>query len=1052
MGTTKRPTGMSISRKNNKFTCSWKHPEKYNDGQQCYYRIKKGDKWGHWNDAGTKFVEGWKKISCDHSTKEKTLTVTMSRYYPNKTSSGSYKKTLEAIQFKVRGKHDGDKWSDFTKETYHIYNPKDLKTITATLTEGSSNETTFAWTGTAADDSHYYYTETYWESILLKDSTITSGKEAFSATYVSGSKQSNTSTLNSSKTITESTSTIEDGHSYTRWFRICKRGPSGRSDYKYAKHIYAPANPASNTAAAAEENSSGGYDCQMSWETSISNGSNPIDSIVAQYAKTIPAPGLTCPSENVTWNDAKTSEYKKGKDGAYFHIDGTLSANNCLFTRVNTMYDGQTTFGPAVLAQVGRLSTPSSCSVTDINYTNHKVTVSATNAAASDVEDSKLAVVYQGDKYPQTVIGIIPAGSSSITNLQCPNWDTQTHFDIGVYAYVGNESYTADSSGVRTYSITPLPGKPLMTSEFRWWNGGSVPKAPASVSVSSTNTVGTIKVNWTWSWNDADGAELSWSDHADAWQSTDEPSTYKVSSLFTGQWYISELETGIKWYVRVRLMKTDGDDTVYGPYSDIKEINLSSAPNIPALFLSDAVVRRNGNFTASWGYTTTDGTPQGYAEICEATITSSGITYGNVIANTTTAQNLTLYPAKLGWANGSTHNLCVRVVSGSGQVSDGWSAPVPIRVATPLTCAVTYPSGGNLQTITIVDDSVEETTRTALSLIDMPLTLTVTGAGDFGNTTVAIERADSYFLDRPDERWVPSHEGETIALVNQVGESTITIDNEDLLGTLDDGAKYRIVATVSDSYGQRDELDPPILFEVHWSEQAKAPSGTVVIDEENMIAKITPTVTSPGTGATCDIYRLSVDRPVLVYEDADFGTTYVDPFPTIGEFGGHRLVYKTANGDYTTPDGEIAWTDLREADGDRLNTMYNIIEFGGDRVQLMYDVTISNSWEKSFQTTEYLGGSVRGDWNPAVQRSTDMSSRVVTIKDQDTIMAMRRLADYDGICHVRTRDGSSFAANVNVTENFDMGQEIIAREFKVSITRVDPEGFDGQTLAEWLDT
>jgi hypothetical protein len=81
-----------------------------------------------------------------------------------------------------------------------------------------------------------------------------------------------------------------------------------------------------------------------------------------------------------------------------------------------------------------------------------------------------------------------------------------------------------------------------------------------------------------------------------------------------------------------------------------------------------------------------------------------------------------------------------------------------------------------------------------------------------------------------------------------------------------------------------------------------------------------------------------------------------------------------------------------------------------------------------------------------------MSSRVVTIKDQDTIMAMRRLADYDGICHVRTRDGSSFAANVNVTENFDMGQEIIAREFKVSITRVDPEGFDGQTLAEWLDT
>lgn len=1036
MGTTKKPTGMSVTRSGAKITCTWKKPEKYNDGQQCYVRLKVGGYWGHY-DSGT-FKKGWLKMSCTNTTTAKTYENTLSRYYPN-----SGKKKLTEVEFKVRGKHSNDdKWSGYTTDSFEV-NPPHKPTLTKSVTEGVSNQATFSWTLSTKDtsSSHAWFTQLEWEAILIKGCQETKGADAFSYPIVSGSKQSGTSTTSSSKTITESS--IADG-SYSRWFRCRANGPGGHSDWVYAHQTYAVPNRAVNVENEVINSPSGGYEVYTEYSAS-SDAAYPIDTTTVQYALATPAAGLTYPSSGSSlWTDGNTTAHKTKNDEMRFHVNTAVDLDECLFVRVNNTYNSQTTEGYPWIAKYGKLKTPSITALST-NDTNHKATITATNN--SDVPDSFLAIIYQGSTHPQKVVGIIPAGSTDPVVVQCPDWSTQTAKKFGVYAVVGNTSYTTDANNVKTYTFTPYSNKELMVSDATW-QGGTVPQAPTSVSVAQTNTPGTVRVNWNWPWDDADGAEISWADHEDAWESTDPPETYKISSMHTGQWNIAGLTTGMKWYIRVRLVK-GGDNEVYGPYSETQLINLSSAPNVPTLVLSAPIVSKSQSFTASWGYTTTDGTGQGYAEICEATVTGSGITYGTPFIHTTTAQHVTIDASR--WAVNTTHYLCVRVVSESGQACDEWSAPVPIKVANPLSCSIT--TGSNLSNVTVEDDSVDGTTKTVLGLTDMPLTVTVTGAGDFGTTTLAIERAESYFLEQPNETYLPAHAGETVALVEQMGEAAISIDNEDLIGSLDDGAAYKFVATVSDTLGQRATAELP--FEVHWTNQAKAPTATIQIDETDLIAKITPAATNPGTGDTCDIYRLSVDRPSLVYSGAAFGTMYVDPFPTIGEYGGYRLVYRTKNGDYTIADNEeLAFTDYRAADSDtyRLDTMYNIIEFGGDRVQLMYDVTISNSWEKDFQATQYLGGAIQGDWNPAVARTGSVASRVVTIKDQATIQAMRRLADYAGICHVRTRDGSSYPANVDVSENYNMGQEVIAREFTISITRVDPEGFDGQTYLDWTNS
>ena len=63
---------------------------------------------------------------------------------------------------------------------------------------------------------------------------------------------------------------------------------------------------------------------------------------------------------------------------------------------------------------------------------------------------------------------------------------------------------------------------------------------------------------------------------------------------------------------------------------------------------------------------------------------------------------------------------------------------------------------------------------------------------------------------------------------------------------------------------------------------------------------------------------------------------------------------------------------------------------------------------------------------------------------------MRRLAIYAGVCHVRTPDGSSFSANINVTEDREEKKINMIASFTLEITRIDSEGFDGMTYDEWI--
>ena len=677
-------------------------------------------------------------------------------------------------------------------------------------------------------------------------------------------------------------------------------------------------------------------------------------------------------------------------------------------------------------------------------------------------------------------------------------------------------TYIAGSS-TYTYKIYEIPSIKMQSKTL--WQDGDIPRAPSNVMVQSPRE-GVALVTWDWAWKSADIAELSWSDHDDAWESTDQPQTYRINNAHAGKWSIYGLDSGTTWYIRVRLIKTTSGGENPGPWSDPIGLDMASAPNAPILTCSKKSVTHDDSFTISWEYESTDGTDQKDAVLRSATLSNTGeLVLGDEIrTDIGTNRSLDLIPDDLGWLTGNKYGFVLKVISESEKHSP-WSEPEYISIAEPLSCSITSTSlstagiyiltsdvaldtgktyytlsGTQVSTPVIddistyyelsnsvytkTDDGAIDTTKTYYTvsgtivsepdvsdigtyyeyyswniLTEMPLTLTASITGGIDNqryTSVSIERAASYFVDRPDETTYSGYEGETVYSSSVSNPSSISIAQSDLLGNLDDTAYYKLTVFTYDDLDQTAE--DYVYFYVKWEHQAAVPGATVEFDSQYSVMKITPTI-DPNKyeeGDTFDIYRLSVDKPVLIVKGGTFGETYVDPYPTIGFYGGHRVVTVTANGDFISNDvdSDMAWIDLDYEDGDIFMSDFPIVNFGEGSFEILYNVDLSTNWTKDFRETRYLGGHIQGDWNAGIHRDSTINSVILREEDTATAVMFRRMAEYPGLCHIRTLDGSNYYADVQVSETIPH-DETLTNSYSFKITRVDSDGYDGIELSDW---
>lgn len=998
MAKSSKPTGLKITRDGNKFVCEWSVPSGGYEKQ--YFKATTFD-----------------SAEIGGSAKKKGVSINLANRHPNG-------KKLTSFGFMVKGKQKNKDMSDWTDKKSHDINPPKKPSVTRELT--AANKSKFSWTVANTDnDSWYPFYRVSVYTALVKDCTYAPKDAPDSVWTLITTQGSLPDGANVSKSgyksaitgfnatgyveLTESSAVLATGN-HTRLMKIVSQGCGGDTA-AYSSQVYGSAKEATQSEGEVNDTSAG-YDILVSWDTAYDK-SCPIDETTVQWTMAVPNSDMSCPS-GASWTDGATIKDTTGAEAVHIQIDQTLSPDQCLYTRVNTKHESNVTPGAPKLQKVGKLKAPS-ITVTNTSQTNQTVTLTATQA--TEVSGAKLAVIYSKNG-SETIVGLL--NGTSTTTIKCPAWTSGDTIMFGVRSVLPKSTSSDTEGGVTIYTVESYMDSDLI------WQSGTVATAPSGISLSKSGD--DVLVTWVNNWADATGIELTWSENPNAWESTDQPDSFEVDNPFITSWRIAGLETGTTWYVKVRSVSGDGSTKAYSPFSPRAEINLSSSPSIPTLALSSDIVAVGKTFTASWEYGSTDGTPQSEARI----YTYASNTY-TLVARTSTQE----YADLTAWETPGTYQLCVEVISASGQKSER-SSLVGITVADPVTCSMT----NSLEDITVTDD--DQTTRTVRALTELPLTATVTGASLTGTTSLTIARTDAYHLGRPDESALDGFNGEIILDYTQTGSAQISIDVDDLTGSLDEGGKYILTATVTDSIGQSASASEE--FEVHWTDPALIAEGEMLMDADARVAMITPTAPQGALVTdTVDIYRLSADKPVLVYEGAEFGSKYVDPYPAIGRHGGYRLVYRTKEKNYVTANGELAFTDLQN---DILDCKKTIIDFGTDRVELQYNMDFTSSWVKNFETKSFLGGSIKGYWREGVTRSGSVSAVAVPAYDTEIVEAMRRLSEYVGRCHVRTPEGSSYTADVQCQEDWTHDQAGKIVSFSLTLTKVD-QNVDGMTYEEF---
>lgn len=1056
MAKTKHQKGVKIARDgaSNKFTVSWDHGQKaYTDQQMIWYEVysKTTDK----NKKKRHRISH--KVNLTKGDKRKSFKIDWDDYPPTGT------KRLCYLSVKLKAKSKSG-WSDWTKEySFDIDKPKapNFNADQKPAPIKNANTATYTWNLYDSGGSQMYHWSHY-QVVELENFDGTTIKEVtWKSKYRVKEGYLVYSRIDPYNTIDVPLTILPKGHGrVTQFFRVRTYGPQGFSKWATSWHVFGGGQIPSGVSTKVT-NTKGGYIVNVTWKLDSGKYNNPSDEVVVRAASTEPYVSKTsktnganfsisCPTSPApSWTDHSPITDTGGKDRLTFAMDSRPSENEVLFVQVVNKHDTDDTdrasgiFPVKIGNTYGRLTEPT-LRTADYNPNTHLVNIQIDHGTT--IANSYAAVyVKRGSESASTIRGIIPYGTSSLTIALPDNIAADESLKFGVKNFVANYTYTSNS-GIYTYSI----GTTYMSSDIVW-AGGDVAGPPA-VQLSNPEP-GTILVTWDWPWAEAQSAELSWSDNMYAWESTEGPTTYVISNNHAGRWRICNLDFG-RYYVRVRLIKSGDNYETYGLYSDANtSIDLTAdVPPIPTLTIEPAVIAPDSEINCYWQYAAEDGSSQLQADIYEATVDDQGeITYSTrplVVANT--EQHITIDTRPLHWTSAtSPRYLAIETVSTYGTRS-GRSALASVQIVDQLVVSVSFGTGF---TSTVEDDI------TYYWLNTLPFTMNVEGSDFNGTTSFYIRRATSYLIDRPDGDTAQGYKGEAVFIATIEGETSITVNAADsrIIGSLDDGVRYDVVIIARDQYGQTAKATGS--FTINWDHKADEPTASINMDYENSVAILQPIATTPEgdtitvlEGDVCDIYRLTADTPELVYEGALFGSTYVDPYPAFGVNGGYRFAYRTKYNDFKTEEGVPAWTDYGWADNATLDTFDTIIDFDGYQVHLPFNLELSHKWEKDFTETKYLGGAVQGDWNPAVSHTMTINTDVAVEYFSETAQLMRLLAMYPGVCHVRTPDGSSFSADVVVSE--DREEKMIRKiaKFSLDITRVDQEIPDGMTYEDWIGT
>lgn len=564
-------------------------------------------------------------------------------------------------------------------------------------------------------------------------------------------------------------------------------------------------------------------------------------------------------------------------------------------------------------------------------------------------------------------------------------------------------------------------------------------------------------VTLAWPTDDSTGTEVAWSKSPNAWRSTDEPDTYRVTwddgPVTVGQTsyahsavlHIAGLATGEATHIRARRYHIDDDGVeTFGdwyPSDSTMVVTPVTAPSAVTLD-AQAYVSRGSDISCSWTfdgdaaqtswelitgdtYTTDDSVPRDN----NGTITYVNVKQTWIRELPYQSEQTTIYPSVVVLARGDDSTGAYSLEWDEhleGIIGDDDELPLAVRIAT----------GGDYvtseATVVHVADRPTVSSLTAATVTAQPMAVTVTC--DVAAALSVVVKSQ-YITGDSASGGMTQTEGDCVWAVYDVPTWTYSDLTELYTATftaptgleLIDGGTYTVTVRATDTATglSSDEVTTDLL--VNYSHKAPVPSATVTpfdTTDEGVRARGAiielASPTGAASGDTYDVYRMTPDGPQLCAAGLNLTDVVTDSFAPFGTYASlaYRVCCKTVDGceEWLDFPYQLAGRDLR-------------IDFGDTYVELPYDVKQTDSYAKDFEARQHLDGSVDGYWNRGVTRTAGLSSNIIKVREESQAVLVRELARYSGPCYVRTSDGCAYAANVQVN---DFGRE--ANSFAISVS------------------
>ena len=511
-------------------------------------------------------------------------------------------------------------------------------------------------------------------------------------------------------------------------------------------------------------------------------------------------------------------------------------------------------------------------------------------------------------------------------------------------------------------------------------------------------------------------------------------------------WLITGLETGNRYFVRVRAVNDDGESGWTPIYSFI----LGTKPVAPTTWSDSTTGVIGDDLYLYWLHNSEDGSAQSNAEV-ELTINGetsvvkpthmatdglpSYYIFNSIIVTTETLvddQDIEILDSEgdqiLGkrfstYPEGAVIEWRVRT---QGILPDTWSewstARTMIVYAQPV---INLYVGNNEER----NDQLRELTRYPLRIHGdvypatqkaLAYNVSIIANEAYETTDYSGRRMNVRDQEAVYQKYIPA-EGNSFDLVLTAGD--VNLDSE-------------ITYTVRVTAGMDSSLTAESYwtFTARWDTDTLVPDAEVTINTDTLTAYIRPFCDNEDGDLVDDVllsvYRLEYDGRLTELatglENGDI--TIVDPHPSLN-YARYRVVariestgeigFRNIPAQYVGETGIVIqwddeWQSFTTNDGEFEDEFATAVHTGS-MLKLPYNIEISDSNSIDVALNEYIGRAhpvsyygtqlgIKGDWNAVIPRD-----------DIETLYALRRLAIYRGDVYVREPSGVGYWANISVS-------------------------------------